>query len=444
MTSLSMTYLYLIPYAIAGTLLASILALVPAMHIYNVAGIFILFTLSVQNLMTGDELAMLLLGMIVGYAMLNTISAIFLGAPDDSTVFIVLPGQKYLLMSRGFEAAVLTGIGGLGGIVILILISPIAPQVVGALRTILLPHLHWILGVIIAYMLLAEWAKGGDYGATRLARFWNAWKGLGAGILTFILSGILGLILMYKSPVPIEISFQNLLPAFVGLFALPWILENILSGTEIPPQHIPSSVDAPPSIIARGIFSGALGGLFAAFVPVITGGIGGYLAGHATAQRDERVFIISQGASKFLYYVGAFLLFFLPIARITKGGMAGMLATIYTPQGAGLYFLVVALVAFCGVLSFFLLLGYARVAVWLVSRINYRYISFVTLLVMSALVFALTGIGGIAIMLIATPIGALSVLWGSRRMNCLGVILVPITLNLAGLGPTVAHWLGIL
>lgn len=439
-----MTYLYLIPYAIAGTLLASTLALVPAMHVYNIAGIFILFTLSVQNLVTGDELAVLLLGMIVGYAMLNTVSAIFLGAPDDSTVFIVLPGQKYLLMSRGFEAAVLSGIGGLGGIGILLLLSPLAPQMVGSLRSILLPHLHWILAVIIAYMLLAEWAKGGDYGATRLARFWNAWKGLGAGILTFALSGTLGLILMYKSPVPIQFAFQNLLPAFVGLFAVPWILENILSGTEIPPQHIASSVDAPPGIIARGIISGALGGLFAAFFPVLTGGIGGYLAGHATAQRDDRVFIISQGASKFLYYVGAFVLFFLPVARITKGGMAGMLATIYTPQGSGLYFLVVALVALCGVLSFFLLLGYARVAVWLVSRVNYRYISAATLVLMSALVFAFTGIAGIAVMVIATPIGALPILWGSRRMNCLGVILVPITLNLAGLGPDVAHWAGII
>ncbi|MCI0475387.1 MAG: tripartite tricarboxylate transporter permease, partial [Anaerolineales bacterium] len=102
-----MEYLSLVPYAIAGTLLASTLALIPALHVYNIAGIFILFALSAQQFMGGNELAMLLLGMIVGYAMLNTVSAIFLGAPDDSTVFIVLPGQKYLLMSRGYEAAVL-------------------------------------------------------------------------------------------------------------------------------------------------------------------------------------------------------------------------------------------------------------------------------------------------------------------------------------------------
>ncbi len=439
-----MEYLALVPYAIAGTLLASTLALVPSLHVYNIAGIFILFALRVQNFIGADELAMLLLGMIVGYAMLNTISAIFLGAPDDSTVFIVLPGQKYLLMSRGYEAAVLTGIGALGGVVVLLVLSPFASTIFGTLRTILIPHLHWILGVIIVYMLMAEWPKGGDRGATGLARLWDAWKGLGAGILTFLLAGLLGLVLMYKSPVPVDMSFQNLLPAFVGLFAVPWVLENILSGTEIPKQHITNTFDAPPSMIARGVFSGALGGLFAAFFPVVTGGVGGYLAGHATAQRDDRVFIISQGASKFLYYVGAFWLFFLPAARITKGGMSGMLATIYTPQGTSLYYVAVAMIALCGVLSFFLLLGYARLAVWLVEKINYRYISFATLFVLIALVYSFTGLGGIAIMLVATPIGWLPVLWGSRRMNCLGVLLVPITLNLAGVGPTVAQWLRII
>ena len=98
----------------------------------------------------------------------------------------------------------------------------------------------------------------------------------------------------------------------------------------------------------------------------------------------------------------------------------------------------------CGVLAFGLLLGYSRLAVWLVERVNYRYISLVTLGILVARTNFMTGWGGLAIMLIATPIGWLPVLWGSRRLNCLGVLLVPITLNLAGLGPNVAGWLGIL
>lgn len=430
-------------YAIAGTLLASAFALIPALHVYNIAGFFIVLAVSAQQFIGGPELAMLFLGMIVGYAMLNTVSAIFLGAPDDSTIFIVMPGQKYLLSSRGYEAAVLTGIGGLGGIVVLLMLSPFAETMVRTLRAIVLPHLHWILAVIAVYMLMSEWPKGGDRGATGLARLWDAWKGLAVGILTFVLSGIMGIVLLYSSPVPADRAFQNLLPAFVGLFAVPWVVENILSGAEVPRQHISTSFDAPPSMIARGVFSGALGGLFAAFFPAVTGGIGGYLAGHATAQRDDRVFIISQGTSKFLYYVGAFWLFFIPAARIVKGGMSGMLATVYTPAGQDLYYISVGLIVVCGVLAFFLLLLYSRAAVWVVQRFNYRYISAATLLVLVGLVYFFTGTGGLAVMLVAIPIGWLPVLWGSRRMNCLGVLIVPITLNLAGLGPAVAHWLNL-
>ncbi len=439
-----MEYISLFPYAILGTLLASALALIPALHVYNVAGLLILVALRVSNFITGDALAMLLLGMIVGYAMVNTVPAIFLGAPDDSTIFVVLPGQKYLLQSRGYEAALLTGIGGLGGIFVLVALAPVAASVFGPLRQIVSPHLHWILATVTVYMLMAEWPKGGDRGATGWARLLDAWKGLGAGLLTFILSGLLGFVLMYKSPVPTEVSFQNLLPAFVGLFALPWVLENLVSSTQIPKQHIADSIDASPGLIARGIGAGTLGGLFAALFPIITGGIGGYLAGHATAQRDDRIFIISQGASKVVYYVGAMWLFFVPNVHLGKGGMAGMLGTLYTPLGPGIYYTAVAVVAICGALAFFLLLLYSRAAIWFVSRFNYRYISAATVLLLIAVVGGLTGPAGLTIAAIGTAIGTIPVLWGSRRMNCMGVLLLPITLNMAGVGPTVAHWLGLI
>ncbi len=439
-----MEYVFLLPYALLGTLLASTLALIPALHVYNVAGLILIVSLRLPNLIGGDALAMLLLGMVIGYAIVNTVPAIFLGAPDDSTVFVVLPGQKYMLQSRGYEAAVLTGVGGLGGIAVLVALTPIAAQVFGPLRQIVSPHLHWILASIIAYMLLAEWPKGGDHGAGRLARFLDAWKGLAAGLLTFLLSGLLGFVLLYKSPVPTEFSFQNLLPAFVGLFGLPWVLENIVSGTAIPKQHLADSIDASPGLIARGIGAGVLGGLFAAVFPIVTGGIGGYLAGHATAQRDDRIFIISQGASKVVYYVGAVWLFFATNVHLSKGGLAGMLSTVYTPSGPSIYYTTISAIAICGALAFMLLLVFSRAAIWFVSRFDYRYVSAATVVLLLTVVGALTGPGGLAIAFVGTMIGTIPVLWGSRRMNCMGVLLLPITLNMAGLGPTVAHWLGII
>ncbi|HLF25638.1 MAG TPA: tripartite tricarboxylate transporter permease [Anaerolineae bacterium] len=439
-----MDTLILIGLAVLGAVASAGLALIPALHIYNVAGLLILVAGSLSSILNLDQLALLLLGMVVGYSMLNTIPATFLAAPDESAAFIVLPAQKWLLQRRGYEAVVLTGVGGLGGLAVVVALSPFAGEAARILQAIVAPHLGWILLAVSAFMLMSEWPKAGERGRTRIGRFLAAWTGLGAGILTFFLSGLLGFIIIYRSVVPTEVAFQNLLPAFLGLFAVPMVLANFIMGTRIPEQYLSTSLDVSPSHLLRGIASGTLGGLFAAFFPVVTGGVGGFLAAHATAQRDDRTFILSQGASKSVYYVGGFLLFFVPGLHLARGGMAAMLSTIYTPATPLLYFTAVAAIAVSGAVSFLLLIALSRLAIRVVERVHYRVINAATLAILVTLVAALTGPGGLLIMLAATGIGLIPTLFGSRRMNCLGVLLLPITLNLLGLGPSVARLLGLI
>jgi putative membrane protein len=254
---------------------------------------------------------------------------------------------------------------------------------------------------------------------------------------------LLGFVLLYRSPVPVGVAYQNLMPAFVGLFAVPWLLQNIISRVQIPTQHLAPSLDADWKVFLRGVFAGTAGGLFAAFFPIVTGGIGGFIAGHATAQRDDRLFLISQGACKVVYYVGGFLLFFVPSVHLTRGGMAWMLSGLYTPYTPATFFRASAAVVLCGVISFFMLLPLTRLAVRLVERVDYVCISIVTLMVLMVMVAVVTGPAGLLVAGVATGIGLIPVLWGSRRMNCMGVLLLPIILNMAGKGGTVAGWLGL-
>jgi putative membrane protein len=106
--------------------------------------------------------------------------------------------------------------------------------------------------------------------------------------------------------------------------------------------------------------------------------------------------------------------------------------------------LAVAAVVLSGVLSFFLLLLMTRVAIKLVGKVHYRWVSLGTLTVLLAIVIGMTGWGGLLICAVATGIGLIPVLWGSRRMNCMGVLLLPIALNMAGAGAAVAGWLGLI
>jgi putative membrane protein len=213
---------------------------------------------------------------------------------------------------------------------------------------------------------------------------------------------------------------------------------------ELPEQHMAQTIDCTPGLILRGTFAGTLGGLFAAFFPVVTGGLGGFIAGHATAQRDDRLFIISQGASKVVYYVGAFLFFFVPGLHLTRGGMAWMLSSLWSSHTPRTYYLAVAAVVLSGALSFFMLLLMTRLTIKLIDRVHYRWISLGTLIVLLAIVVGMTGWGGLLICTVATGIGLIPVLWGSRRMNCMGVLLLPIALNMAGAGSVIAGWLGLL
>lgn len=434
----------LLLWAVAGTLVAALLAVVPALHVYNIAGFLILATVTYGEIVPPETLAFFFLGMVTGYAILNSIASIFLSVPDDSTVFIVLPGQKYLLQRRGYEAIVLSGLGGLGGILVLVLLTPLTSNLLPTVRAVLQPHIAWILWTIIAFMLISEWPKGSDRAPAGIRRWWEGWKSLTAGLATFLLSGLLGFVLMYRSPIPVTVGYQSLLPAFIGLFAVPWVIQNIVARTKIPPQHFCQSVDAGPGVLLRGTLAGSLGGLFAAMFPLVTGGIGGLLAGHATAQRDERVFVISQGASKVVYYVGGFLFFFAPGLQRVKGGMAAMLSTLWGGTTPRLYLLAVGAVALTGVLAFFLSLALTRLVVRILARIDYRWISLGTLFILLTIVIGMTGWGGLLVCAVATGIGFIPPLWGSRRMNCMGVLLLPVALSMTGVGDTVAGWLGLL
>ena len=57
--------------AILGAFIASFLALIPALHIYNVITLAFLFVGGLQAGLLPDQFAILLLGMVIGYAVLS-------------------------------------------------------------------------------------------------------------------------------------------------------------------------------------------------------------------------------------------------------------------------------------------------------------------------------------------------------------------------------------
>ena len=128
-------------------------------------------------------------------------------------------------------ATLLVGTGSLAGLIITVLLAgSCAPLILGPLSRAFTPHMHWILWSVIVFLILSEWPKTATH--ARQGGWCTLAVGLStpaAGLLTFLLSGLLGFILRYRTPVNTAISFQNLGPAFIGLFAVPWLLQNMVS-----------------------------------------------------------------------------------------------------------------------------------------------------------------------------------------------------------------------
>ena len=431
---------------VLGTAAGTICSLMPSLHIYNVAGIALLLWTYFGDKVEYAALAPFFIAMIVAFSFLNAIPMTFFGAPDESATVTILPGTKYLMTGKGHEAVVLSGIGGLCGVALLALLTPFFFYIFPYMHSIMSVHMHWILGLVMVYMLMSEWPKGCGLGHTALEKLKNAWGNLFAGIITFGLSAILGLIITSKSIITHEMGFQNIMPVFVGLFAIPSIVQSLLSNQKVPKQHVGESIELTTGEIAKSSFSGVLGGMLAAYLPAVTAGIGGILAGHATAQRGDRIFILGGGVAKVIYYVGAclFVLFLTPVCahRLGKGGLNIILKPVFSPA-PGDYPLMLAVIILSGCLSFLLLLKASARVAKMMEKVNLRDLYWAALVLVVAIVGSLTGFNGLFVLAVASCIGSIPVFYHCRRSNCMAVLLVPICLNMAGYGAAIAALLGL-
>jgi putative membrane protein len=433
--------LNLVMFSLFGAVFGAVLALIPALHLYAIAALF--WIAPADGATATLELhAFFLLGALAGWVIWQTPASVLIFAPDDTALITVLPATKLLLRGRADIALRLLAAGMLAGLIGLLVLAPLLDTLMRPLRSILQPHMGWIVVAIIVFMVLGEWPRADDMNPSRWRRLGSAWVYLGAGLATFLLSGALGLILMVRSPLAIESGFQSMLPVFSGLFTLPGMIQIALQGRAAPAQT-PGPLEFGANELLRGGLIGLAGGLFASFLPVVSGGVGAMLAGHAAAQREDRIFLIAQGANRAAYLLGSALLLFVPGLTLTRGGFAALLSLHYVPAGWRSYWLAVGVLALSGALALAALWQLAPRLARLAPHLPLRAIVIVNAFVCLALVFGFTGLPGLGVCAVATLIGLIPVAFGGRRLNCLGVLLIPVSLNMTGYAVHVAEWFGL-
>lgn len=457
-----------------GTLMGALLCMIPSLHIYNVAGLCLIVFYSYKGLVPYDATSPFFMAMVVAYAFISNIPMTFLGSADESAGATMLPSNDMVMKGKGRDAVLLTGVGTLFGAIWLGLLTPAYYYVLVFIHEIFTPHLHWIIGLILVHYVMSEWPKGAGRGKTPFAKFCDAWRNVFAGMATFTLAAFAGLILLTKPLSPPEVAFQNIMPIFVGFFAFPSTIQALLSNSKPPAQYQSEDINADWIDFAYGSLPGLIAGFYSALIPGITVGISCIFAGHMTNHRNlhpntfgppkepgtiisvnrpemlyrqERNFLIGGGITKIIYYVGAFLLVFVltPMSRngMGRGGLNILLRPIFAPE-PGDYPVVLGAILLAAGLSMLMTIWFTDWTIKILPRLNLRLAYIIpTIFLIVVIYFMGGGWVGLGIAALTTAIGCIPVFYASRRSHCMAVLLVPIALNFAGYGDSIARVLGI-
>ncbi|MEM4717743.1 MAG: tripartite tricarboxylate transporter permease [Desulfurococcaceae archaeon] len=432
-----------ITWSLLGGLLGLAVSWIPGLHIVN---LIVLITLLTPEFILAHPYLMpyFALGALVAFSFMSAISATYLSISDDSLMLMLFPSQRYLLMGHGHRAVLLYLIGALGGILFILVFGlTIAPLVIPIVYGLFSPYYAWVLIAIVVFMFMSEWPKEGDREVSGLRRFLVAWRQIAGGLLVFFSSGILGLYVNYTSLIPAERAFARLTPLFIGFFGFSWVLRNILTRIYIPKQDTRDIVESNIKAVLGGIGSGILGGGIAAFFPVVTGGMGALIGGHMASTRGDDTFIVSQGAARVVYYVGALSLLFIPTSRITRGTVAWMVQGIYTPKAWVEYYYALFAILLVASLSFIATLYMSKAMSRVLQEINYVYLSIGIAIVLFILTYLVAGVWGIPLMLAAASIGFAAFVFNTRLSYCLGALIIPVILSMTGALNIILPYLGI-
>ncbi len=400
-------FLELLLFTLAGCILGIFTGLTPGIHV-NTLGIIML---GLAGSINQFFIAALIISMAITHTIFDFIPSIFLGAPDPDTALSVLPGHRLLLEGRGLEAVYLTAVGGLGAMAAALLVFPVLLLSLPAAYYASRPYIHILLAMIAGVMILTE----------------KSMKKKAAGFSCFLLSGILGLMLLDSYFLPTGLL---LFPIFTGLFGISSLLISMEGITRIPKQDI-SNPDIPRKAAAAGILKGLFSGSIVGTLPGIGAAEATVLTQEITRRRDEKEFLISIGAINTI--VALFSMIALYTISKPRSGAAVFIDKIIGAFGFNelIFLLGVSLVS-TGI-SVLLILRIAKAMAFHMQKINYKKTTAVVIGCLIALTIILTGLNGLLILLVATSIGVLPPLLGVKRSSLMGVLMLPLILFYSGM-----------
>jgi len=300
---------------------------------------------------------------------------------------------------RAHEAIVLTLYGSITAILIILIFTPIfiflIPIIFNAAKLIL----PFLLIFISLYLVFRE-------------------EKIILALVIFILAGFLGFLAL-NSPVK-----EPLLPLLTGLFGSSAIIVSLKDKISLSPQKIPPLKKIK---ISRKEFTKAtLGAIISAPLCSFLPGIG---AGHAAVigsellEQSKRGFLVLLGGINTIVIGLSFITLFV-IGR-TRTGAAVAINEILSEITLTDLTIIIGTVIISGLFAFLIAINLSKFFAKHVSKINYRITSLFVLGILALITLIFSNALGFLVFITATSLGIFTILSGARRINLMGVLLIP-------------------
>jgi len=395
------TTVAVVAFALGGIALGTASGLVPGLHANNFALLLAGVAPSIPAPPLYVGAAMLAAG--VAHTFLDIVPALAIGVPDPALAPTALPGHRLVLQGRGREALRLSAMGSLLAVALAV---PLAVPITLAMERVyptIAANLSLVLGTVSVLLVVTE--------PTTEARV--------GGAIALLASGVLGVLTLDVPAEGVLPAGGMLAPLFAGLFGAPILIEAV-SGEGVPPQDDPTVTTGRPFVVAVGAV-GTVAGALVGYLPAISSAIAAAAALVVLPHRGPRAFVVATSAVSTSNTV--FALFALVALGSPRTGVLVALEDTGVPHDLPVLLGSVAIAAVAGFLLV-LLVGDRYLAA--VGAIDTALVSLGVLGFLCLLVLAFTGPIGLGVFAVSTLVGLVPGRFGSRRMTCMGVLLVPL------------------
>ena len=406
----------LIIFALIGVAIGTFTGLVPGLHINTLIPLLLSLTLLTAN---PHLLAVMIVSIAIAQVFTSFIPSIFLGAPEADTSLSVLPGHRILFEGRGFEAIILTAVGGLCSLFLTLLLVFFLSDYFKIFYELSRPYIALVISAVVIFMIFSE--KG--------------FKKILLAATVIALSGLLGILVLNSSLV----DPQNVLfPVFSGLFGLSNLIVSISSSSKIPVQNYDYKSKISKSGFLKAVLLGSISGIAVGFLPAI-----GVSQAAAIVQlgkmNDPRNFLVSMSSINTANEI--FSLISLYLVGNPRSGASVAIENILPSITVYDTLLLVGTIVFASGISVVLTIILGKKIPRILENLDYKKISITIIIFIICMIGLITGIYGLLIGFAATSIGLLCNFLGVRRGNNMGVLLIPSIIFFTDLNPIVVSLL---